>query len=69
MNPAMSIKRSPADFAVEEILKPDLALLARPDGPFALYRLKKETLATPEAVGRIARALGAGPGALAYAGL
>lgn len=63
------IKRTPADFQVEEILAEDLLALAKPEGPFALYRLRKESLATPEAVGHIARDLGCRSGAIAYAGL
>ena len=63
------IKRTPADFQVEEILDTDLLQLTQPSGPFALYRLQKESLATPEAIGRIARALGIRSGTLAYAGL
>jgi len=64
------IKRSPADFQVEETLSQDFLGLLRPaDAPYALYRLCKETLATPEAVGLIARALGIPSGSLAYAGL
>lgn len=63
------IKRSPSDFSVEEILNPDLQALAANEGPFALYRLKKESLATPEAVGKIAREMNLHSGAFAYAGL
>ncbi len=63
------IKRTPADFQVEEILNTDLLSLAQPQGPFALYKLQKESLATPEAVGRIARELGFRSGSFAYAGL
>ena len=63
------IKRSPTDFLVEEILSQELLDLSKQPGPFALYRLKKESLATPEAVGRIARALNVPSGTIAYAGL
>jgi tRNA pseudouridine13 synthase len=65
----MAIKKSPADFQVEEILHEDLQRLARPDGAFALYRLKKEGLATPEAVARVARELKIKAGDVAYGGL
>jgi len=65
----MAIKRSPDDFQVEEILHSDLLQLARPDAPFALYRLKKEGLATPEAVARVARELKIPAGHIAYGGL
>lgn len=63
------IKRSPPDFQVEEVLAPAFLSLARAEGTYALYRLHKESLATPEAVGRIARELGIPPGHIAYAGL
>ena len=63
------IKRTPDDFQVEEILSKQFPLLAEKSGPFALYRLTKETLATPEAVGRVARALKVPAAAFAYAGL
>lgn len=66
----MAIKRSPADFAVEEILTEELSARITPaPAPFALYRLAKESLATPEAAASIARRLGVPAGALAYAGL
>src|SRR4029079_2523981 len=61
------IKRSATDFALEEVLSPDLHSLSTSTGPFALYRLKKETLATPEAVGKIAREMNVPSGAFAYA--
>ena len=63
------IKRTPSDFQVEEILSDELRGLSATSGPFALYRLSKESLATPEAIGRAARALNVPSGALAYAGL
>ncbi|MBI3831128.1 MAG: tRNA pseudouridine(13) synthase TruD [Planctomycetes bacterium] len=66
----MSIKKSPADFQVDEVLAAELAArISSAPGPFALYKLAKEGLATPEAAGLIAKKLGAGPGAVAYAGL
>jgi len=63
------IKHSPSDFQVEELLTLSFRDLAGSVGPFALYRLHKETLATPEAVGSIARQLRTPAGAWAYAGL
>jgi tRNA pseudouridine13 synthase len=63
------IKRTPTDFQVEETLGKDLAALPVNEGPFALYRLSKEGLATPEAVGRIARELKVPANTFAYAGL
>jgi tRNA pseudouridine13 synthase len=63
------IKHTPADFQVEETLTPDLLNLVQKEGPFALYRLNKEGLATPEAVGRAARELKIPANTFAYAGL
>lgn len=65
----MSIKKLPSDFQVTEVLAPEIERNLRADGPFALYLLSKEGLATPEAVAQAAKALGARSGALAYAGL
>ncbi len=63
------IKRTPDDFQVDEILDPQFLASRQDAGPFALYRLSKETLATPEAVGRAARELKIPANAFAYAGL
>jgi tRNA pseudouridine13 synthase len=63
------IKRVPDDFQVEEILTELFLSLAGAQGPFALYGLHKRALATPEAVGHLARALSTPAGAWAYAGL
>ena len=63
------IKRSPDDFQVEELLDPRFLALRVEAGPFALYRLNKESLATPEAAGRAARELKVPANAFAYAGL
>jgi len=63
------IKRTPADFQVEEILSSDFTSQKKDEGPFALYRLEKQSLATPEAVGQLARALKAPAASFAYAGL
>jgi tRNA pseudouridine13 synthase len=63
------IKRTPTDFQVEETLSNDLPSLAQKEGLFALYRLSKESLATPEAVGRAARELKVPANSFAYAGL
>jgi tRNA pseudouridine13 synthase len=65
------IKRTPADFEVEEILGEALLsqCVSTPEGPFALYRLRKEGLATPEAVSHIAREFKTQRNAFAYAGL
>ena len=57
------IKHSPEDFKVEELLDPALLETAKStaSGPFALFHLSKESLATPEAVARAARALQLSP--------
>jgi len=66
----MSIKKSPADFQVEEVLAPAYtSTVTEIPGPFTLYRLTKESLATPEAASLIARHVKAPSGAVAYAGL
>ena len=66
----MTIKRSPDDFRVEEVLSDPLARSIRPDsGPFALYLLEKSSLATPDAVAAFARQLAVPVAAVTYAGL
>jgi len=62
------IKHTPDDFQVEEILGGDIKV-SKPAGPFAFYRLTKQTLATPEAIGKIARDMKLPSGSFAYAGL
>jgi tRNA pseudouridine13 synthase len=47
----MKLKQQPEDFRVEEISQPELG-----EGRFALYRLAKKSLGTPEAIGAICRA-------------
>jgi tRNA pseudouridine13 synthase len=47
----MKLKQNPEDFCVEELADPPLG-----GGPFALYRLAKKSLGTPEAVSAICRA-------------
>ncbi|MDX1946791.1 MAG: tRNA pseudouridine(13) synthase TruD [Pirellulaceae bacterium] len=60
----MKLKRTVGDFQVEE----QVALAPR-GGPFALYRLTKESLGTPEAIDAILRRWNLGRGQVAYAGL
>jgi tRNA pseudouridine13 synthase len=60
----MKLKRLPADFQVEE----QISLDAR-GGPFALYRLTKESLGTPEAIDAILAHWNLPRGQVAYAGL
>jgi tRNA pseudouridine13 synthase len=72
----VTIRRQPADFIVEEIVEPAVEAAwtrERPPpaaGPaYAVYRLFKRSLTTPEATSRLAGALGVKPGMVAYAGL
>jgi tRNA pseudouridine13 synthase len=65
----MAIKKVPSDFQVEEIIDNALLESRSETGGFALYRLEKESLATPDAVGLAARKLNLRSGAFAYAGL
>lgn len=60
----MTIRRVPGDFLVREVLRPHAG-----GGAHAVYELTKESLTTPEAVGKLAHALGVRPGDCAYAGL
>ncbi len=66
----MKIKRERDDFIVEEILSQDLARAAQArDERFALYLLVKRGLGTPEAVERVASALGVPRRSVAFGGL
>jgi tRNA pseudouridine13 synthase len=60
----MKLKQKPEDFRVEEIAEPQLG-----GGPFALYRLAKRSLGTPEAVDAICRAWRIARDAVAVGGL
>ena len=62
----MKLKRLPADFQVEELLSPRLTTGV---GPFALYRLTKQSLGTLEAVAAICRHWKLPRAAIAFAGL
>jgi tRNA pseudouridine13 synthase len=63
-NEPMKLKRLPQDFQVEEQIE-----LATHGGPFALYRLTKESLGTPEAIDAILQRWNLARGQVAYAGL
>jgi tRNA pseudouridine13 synthase len=63
------IKKTPTDFRVDEVLGGDLTALVATSGPYALYRMTKSSLATPEAIGQISRELKVPARAFAYAGL
>jgi tRNA pseudouridine13 synthase len=66
----MTIKQSPADFAVEELLSAAVRQKVRDQpGPHALYRLTKEGLTTPAAAAAVAGQLGVRPPLVAFAGL
>ena len=60
----MKLKRIPEDFQVDEEIA-----LAPAAGPFALYRLSKQSLGTREAVDAVARRWNLPPRAIAFAGL
>jgi tRNA pseudouridine13 synthase len=60
----MKLKQKPEDFRVEEVAQPNLG-----DGRFALYRLAKKSLGTPEAIGAICRAWRLKREAIAVGGL
>jgi tRNA pseudouridine13 synthase len=47
----MKIKQQPQDFCVEELT----SVQPGQDGPYAFYRLEKESLGTPEAIDAICR--------------
>jgi tRNA pseudouridine13 synthase len=60
----MKLKSKPDDFRVEEIAEPTLG-----SGPFALYRLAKKSLGTPEAINAICREWRLSRDAIAVGGL
>lgn len=69
----MTIRRVPEDFVVDEVLRDDVlkSLAAGPSSraKFAVYRLTKRSLSTPESVKALANAIGVRAGAVSYAGL
>lgn len=69
----MTIRRTPHDFLVDELLTEEFsrALTPTPSLTHAhtVYKLTKTSLATPEAIGFFARALGVRTGLVDYAGL
>src|SRR5262245_65303375 len=60
----MKLKRQAEDFQVDEQIS-----LVGDGGPFALYRLTKHSIGTPEAIDAIARRWDLAPHAIAFAGL
>ncbi|MFM9996242.1 MAG: tRNA pseudouridine(13) synthase TruD [Phycisphaerales bacterium] len=67
----MTIRRQPSDFVVTELLVESGSVRSVPsaEAPFAVYALTKTSLSTPEAVNRLAGALGVRHGAVSAAGL
>lgn len=68
----MTIRRTPHDFLVDEVLSEEFSRALAPTpgpGSHAVYALTKTSLATPEAIGFFARALGVRAGIVDYAGL
>lgn len=65
----MTIRRTPEDFHVEELTAPGVVFDEPQDKPFAVYKLHKATLTTPEAAARLAGALGIPARRVSYAGL
>jgi tRNA(Glu) U13 pseudouridine synthase TruD len=69
----VTIRRTPEDFRVEELTSGEFraSLLPEwaPSNPFAAYRLEKISLATPDAIGFIARDLRVPRAAVCAAGL
>lgn len=69
----MTIRRTPEDFRVEELTTSEFRSSLMPEWspstPFAAYTLEKESLATPDAIGFIARELGVARTAVSAAGL
>lgn len=61
----MKVKSIPNDFVVDEIAEPTL----RPGGQFALYRLTKTGLTTPDAIDALCRRLRVPRDRVAYGGL
>jgi tRNA pseudouridine13 synthase len=69
----MTIRRTPEDFRVNEVLADSIARAIvperRPTHTHAIYRVTKASLTTPEAASRLAGALGVRSSAIEYAGL
>ncbi len=61
----MKVKQQPEDFQVEELTE----VVPDPDGAFALYRLRKRSWSTPEALSVVRRRWKIEPRRLSYGGL
>lgn len=66
----MAIKKTPQDFVVDEILTDQWReKIGNKPGPFAIYRLQKTSVTTPQALTEFSKQLGIKPGSANYAGL
>ncbi len=69
----MVIRRHPGDFVVREVLTAEASREIRelpgPRARYAVYRVERESMTTPDAAKRLAGLLGAKPGGLSWAGL
>ncbi len=74
----VTIRRQPSDFLVQELIDPAVEAAWVPEAPpgvggdvaaFAVFRLQKRSLTTPEATSRLAGRLGVKAAAVSHAGL
>ncbi len=65
----MKLRQRPEDFVVEEVSRLAPGGRGAAEGTYGLYRLRKRSVTTPEAVRRIARAGGIERGRIRYSGL
>ena len=65
----MKLRSRPEDFIVEEVSRLAPGGRGAREGPYGLYRLRKRSITTPEAVRRVARAGRIDPGRIRYSGL
>lgn len=65
----MKLRQRPEDFIVEEASRLAPGGRGPDEGPYGLYRLRKRSITTPEAVRRVARAGRIDPGRIGYSGL
>jgi len=65
----VKLRSRPEDFIVEEVSRLAPGGRGAPEGPYGLYRLRKRSITTPEAIRRVARAGRIDPGRIRYSGL
>jgi tRNA pseudouridine13 synthase len=65
----VKLRSRPEDFIVEEVSRLAPGGRGAAEGPYGLYRLRKRSITTPEAVRRVTRAGGIDPGRVRYSGL